>query len=186
MTTLLEDAKCLSNDQYGAAGMHFSTNDMQRKTGVKRHRLHNWILTKTFLPSEASRVAGGHGIDSEYSQTDLYRIALLRKLIENGFHATTAALVVNGTDFKNLHGLHDLHIQEKKAENPGLILCLGRRFKNGEEANMDVWVETPGYRHLHGKGAQLQEKVIKLFNQRQYDDVYLINLSKLIEEVDGR
>lgn len=163
--------------------MRFSTNDVQRKTGVKRHRLHTWVLTGLFTPSAFSKVAGGHGIVSEYSRGDLYRIALLRKLIENGIHGTTASAVINGPNFESFY---DLHIQEKKAKNPGLILCVGRRFSNGKESALNIWIETPGSFSLRGDGAQLQNQVIKLFNDRRYDDVMLLNLSKLIDEVDER
>jgi DNA-binding transcriptional MerR regulator len=162
--------------------MGFSTNDVQRKTGVKRHRLHTWILTGLFIPSSESKVAGGHGISSEYTRGDLYRIALLRKLIENGIHGKIAAAVINGQDFE---AFHILHMQEKESARPGLILCLARRFKNGEAQEVDIWIEAPGDWPRRGLKAQLQGAVVNRFNDRHYDDVLLINLSKIIDEVES-
>jgi DNA-binding transcriptional MerR regulator len=75
--------------------MSYSMKEIEKKTGVKRHCLHTWILIGLFIPSPESKIARGNGIRSEYSEKDAYKISLLKKLLEAGIHGKLAKLLTS-------------------------------------------------------------------------------------------
>jgi DNA-binding transcriptional MerR regulator len=64
------------NEKYTAA-------NVLKITGVKRQRLHDWI-DRGFLSPSIQR-AEGAGTKNIFNRYDLYRIAIFKKLVEEGF-----------------------------------------------------------------------------------------------------
>ncbi|MFA5180583.1 MAG: MerR family transcriptional regulator [Syntrophales bacterium] len=157
----------------------FTTNEMERKTGVKRLRLHSWIKDALFVPSTSSKIAGGHGVGSLYSQEDLYKIALLKKLLERGMHGKAAAAMLplkwNILDLRRMGEAFKGHV---------LLLCVIRRFENGQEIGSKRFLEILG--STDQSGIRLTGKLEEYFNIQEYDDAIIINMTKLIAEVDKK
>lgn len=157
--------------------MEYFAGDVERITGVQRLRLHHWMKEGFLVPS--GQIARGHGTKNIYTREDLYKIALLKKLIESGIHGWAAQALL-GYDLRLLWGIH-----KGRLENlPPLQLCILRRF------SADKGVEVMALDNI-GEFCQgevkepLSTQISWLFGKENYDDAIVINLSKLIDEVDS-
>ncbi|MEI6313944.1 MAG: MerR family transcriptional regulator [Syntrophus sp. (in: bacteria)] len=172
----------------GGKIMEYSTGDMERSTGVTRLRLHGWIKDGLIVPSAATKIASGHGVKNKFAQDDLYKIALLRKLIESGIHGKAAAALIP-LDWTNLKARHEREISRGRVR----ILCAIRRFD--EYLNTGIRRDnTHSLEHCflaalgdHDKpGTGFADEIMECFAYRSYDYAIIVNLSKLIEEAEVR
>ena len=159
--------------------MIFYADDVKRITGVERLRLHNWMKAGFITPS--GQVAKGHGTKNEYTIEDIYKITLLKKLIENGMHGSSAALFVNTcteTTWKLQNAL-------KKKELPGLILCMGYQFVKGNDAHVETWIDVSS--EVRDKwNRETGIEIRRLFTELNYDQVIVLNIGKLVDDVNSR
>jgi hypothetical protein len=158
--------------------MDFFSSDVEKITGVQRLRLHNWIKAEFIKPS--GQIALGHGKKNTYTLNDLYNISLFKKLIENGMHGWQASLIV---------GAHEnIWDYEKSVNSKGVdrtILCIGLKFETGEKIpKLSPWVDIPSKkRNDVNKEVGLETR--RLFDL-DFDQVVLINIGKIINDVDSR
>lgn len=158
--------------------MDFFAGDVERITGVQRLRLFHWLKEGFLCPS--IQVAQGTGDRNVFSIEDIYQIALLKKLMGNGFHGKTASTFLNIP----WESIRNRHIAQKSKNLPGLILCVVRRFVDGKKPDASAWTIVPGQGEDVEK--RLIDNIINRFNELRYDEAILINLSKVIDEVDNK
>jgi len=73
--------------------MKYTFGDVERITGVQRLRLHHWMKEGFLIPS--GQVARGSGTKNIYTDEDIYKIKLLKKLLEAGIHGKLAKLLTS-------------------------------------------------------------------------------------------
>lgn len=156
----------------------FFYSDVERITGVQRLRLHHWMKEGFLIPS--GPVAKGHGTKNVYTREDLYKIALLKKLIENGMHGWQAASFVK----LSMTATRKAHQLLKAKGLPGLILCVGLRFVSGKMAEVEPWIDIPS-EPRDTTNRDTGTEIRRLFNKLKYDQIIAINMEKLIDEVDS-
>ena len=66
----------------------FTTFEIEKKLGIPRNRLQQWIDRGFVTPSEQAR---GHGTKNRFSRHDLYRIELFRRLAWYGLSRKESA-----------------------------------------------------------------------------------------------
>ncbi len=173
--------------------MSFQASDIQRICGVKRLRLHQW-MEEGFISPSIQR-ASGHGTRNVWSKSDLYRILLLKRLIENGFHRKAAATILNSIDFEEVHKTLDgeyLRGQGSKKwfssrEDLWLVIC--REWSDGDDQKTyyfayPYWAvrTSPGF---ESRTLDVRLKIAK-DHQFAWDDAVIINIAKLVEKVDAK
>jgi hypothetical protein len=172
----------------------FLASAVTKITGVKLNRLQPWMERKFITPS--IEVASGHGTRNRFNRADLYKIATLKKLVEGDFHRKVAANIVSAAfmgmktnqdqkraesgegGIKSVFWFVIISQQEGRTRtitdsflHSPLDVCFGKNDK-GEIIEQDPMV-------------QLNEKIIDGF-EKGGDDVFILNLSKIIDEVDSK
>ena len=155
--------------------MDYYYADVERITGVSRLRLHHWIKERFLSPH---LFAQGHGTKNIYTRGDIYGIALFKRLIESGMHGRIAAVAMH----HSFELVREEHQRQKSENGPGVMLCIATHFSDGKEAGVssevldDLWDRNR---------PSLSERISTYFNEDKYDQVILINLSKLFDEIDS-
>jgi len=158
--------------------MEFQWAEVERITGVKRIRLHQWIEAGFITPS--LQVAKGSGSRHIWSKTDLYNIILFKRLVESGIHRNTAAKLIPNVGFDDINKIYR---PEKERGGPGEVwLVIARRWGNGQ----DEGVESFAYPWIHGELKNNLADVLGEINEdRGWNDAIIINVTKLAEYVDS-
>ena len=171
--------------------MEFYASDVTKITGVKRLRLHQWIEQGFLRPS--IQEASGHGTRNIYSRADLYKIALFKKLVESGLQRKRVAEIIN-TKFSVGDQENSLGAWLKK-EKRDFWFVVGRK-----ESELSVFVHqlapTP---KTYGLGEKVEEyksrgkapsktvyETVKNWFEDGGDDVFIINLSKVMKDIDQK
>lgn len=164
--------------------MSYQAADIERICKIKRLRLHTWVAEGWITPSVQK--ASGHGTRNIWSRTDLYKIMLLKRLIENGFHRKAAAGILGNYHFD---GIRKLNEDEKKLSPVGslwLVIC--RRWNGDEEKGIRSF-PYPFLGVRNSESYKVSALDVLLGNMRHgdfnWDDTVIINLSKLIEDTDA-
>lgn len=82
--------------------------DIERITGVRRLRLFHWVKQGYIVPSRS--YGQGYGTKNVFSRDDIIKIALLKHLIEQGFHAKLASKLIN--DIKGSYDVIKIELTE--------------------------------------------------------------------------
>lgn len=143
----------------------FYAPDVETITGVKRLRLHQWIDRGYFTPS--IKRARGSGTKNVFSRRDLYTIETFKRLIESGFSRSLAKTYI---DLKGID-----YMRTRFPEMKYMFLAVFRRRLDDGEYVLDP---SP---HI----VIDQEQTTLLYDKlAAADDIFMINLLKLINEVD--
>lgn len=74
--------------------MQFSTFDIQKKLGINRNTIQQWLDSGFITPSIQRSI--GQGTRNRFSLADLYQIELFRRLLDLGLHRRFAAKLTVG------------------------------------------------------------------------------------------
>lgn len=148
--------------------MEFFAGDVERITGVQRLRLHHWLKEGFLSPSV--QIAQGGGDRNIYSREDLYKIALMKRLLESGVHGKIAKSLLNW----NFEDLRTMHLQAKK-EAKQMALSVARALDNSKPPEVII--------SIHKQFPILEDRVYEFF-KLGYDIMLIINMSRVIDEVD--
>lgn len=146
----------------------FSSKEVLQITDVKRTRLHQWQEYGWLKPS--GEVAYGHGTRNLYTRQDLYNIRLFREITERGLHRKVVGSFLSHVD--------DYPIKDNQ-DWGSIDLWL---FARVEDEIIPICVE-------HDRiDEPLFSFVCKDLNKpvKYFDDIYIINFSKIREEVDSK
>lgn len=100
----------------------YSTFDVCRIVGVSKERFREWIIREYVRPS---RPADGQGTRAEFSINDVYRIAIFKNLIENGFSREKASKYIKSMTKDNLDNINSImFIQHNVGSSDSKIECL--------------------------------------------------------------
>jgi len=158
---------------------NFSASDVERITGVGRIRVHHWIKEGFFTPS--GEVAKGHGRKNIYTLEDLYKIALLKKLIENGLHGWAASSLL-GYDFKLFRQIYQ-GMKDNGITDKSLSFCVVMKFSEEKGIEVDTLNNLQDiYPKEH---AECMSVTISRIFADGYDQAVVVNISKLFEDVDS-
>lgn len=160
---------------------HYYAKDVERITGVQRLRLHHWMKEGFFIPS--GEVKKGHGNKNIYTIEDLYKIALLKKTIENGLHGWAAGQLLC-YDLMLLRGIHQ-SMKTDKLTDKSLSLCVLMRFSKEREIEVEI-LDNLGDIYPQNNIEPMSISISKAFAKSGYDEAVIVNLSKLFDEVDLR
>jgi DNA-binding transcriptional MerR regulator len=80
--------------------MEFYTSDVTRITGVKRNTLQQWMDRHFIKPS--IQEAEGSGSRNIFSEVDIHKIILFKKLIEAGLARKVASQCINADRFEKV------------------------------------------------------------------------------------
>jgi DNA-binding transcriptional MerR regulator len=102
--------------------MEFYTSDVTRIAGVKRNTLQQWLDRHFIKPS--IQEAEGSGSRNIFSEEDLHKIIVFKKLIEAGLARKVAAKCINADKFeKVIQKGYDDFIHTAPAEKPVLFIA---------------------------------------------------------------
>jgi len=82
------------------APIEFYTSDVTRITGIKRNTLQQWMDRRFIKPS--IQEAAGSGSRNIFSEVDLHKIIVFKKLIEAGLARKVAAKCINAYNFERV------------------------------------------------------------------------------------
>lgn len=139
----------------------YSTSDVCRILSVSPERLREWMIRKFVEPS--IQKAKGQGTRAEFSIDDLYRIALFKELIENGFSRETAANYIKLISSVDLEDVD--------------MICIMRN--NEKPDDMDIIIANPPF----GVG-KIQTGLFK--GRPDWDFNFNINLEKIKKTVTAK
>ena len=71
---------------------HFTTTDIDRRLGIKRNRIKNWLMEWFILPT--FEVETSRGMKSYFGKEALYRLKLFEQLVEMGVPRRTASVLI--------------------------------------------------------------------------------------------
>jgi len=86
--------------------LEFFYRDIEKITGMERLRLHSWIEKGIFAPSGI--ISNGYGTKNKYTVDDIYKIVLIKKLMEGGIHGQICKQIVLSVNFKDVNGLYEI------------------------------------------------------------------------------
>ena len=164
--------------------MQFYASDITEITGVKRLRLHTWIEKGYIEPS--IQKGQGPGSRNIFSRDDVYRIVILKRLVENGFLREEAARLAN-VDFDliedrrlkhdNVGKLHTLfkHTNLSGKEYEYVVFC---RYYNRGKAQI---VPT---RYFAEDQITIHDALLQALPYA--DDIFMINLKRLKDDIDKK
>jgi len=149
----------------------FYTSDVIIYTGVTKPSLEHWIARGWVRPS----IQASSGIETEniFSRTDLYHIALIKKVHESGFSAELAVQKINIYPICNT--------SDKGSSYNPVGIALSRVTSDGEYQTQGAWIISPlidkktGWDSLALIAQRLNEGA---------DDFYILNFTKLKEQID--
>lgn len=142
--------------------MEFLAKDVEKITGVKRNRLQQWLERGFIAPSV--QVAYGHGTRNIWSTSDLYTIALFKKVTESGLSRKVvsdflSAGTLGGDKLDKVIFL--LYMRKEGKTNAASLF-----FSEDDDVVLDL--------------ASIQESL----DMVPFDDIYIVNFAKLKEAVD--
>jgi DNA-binding transcriptional MerR regulator len=69
----------------------FSTFDIMKILSIPRERLRDWMNRGFIVPTKKAQ---GYGTKAVFSQEDVYKVGLFKKLLEMGFKRKKAAVII--------------------------------------------------------------------------------------------
>lgn len=148
--------------------MEFYIRHVTKITGVKRLRLHQWIERGYIKPS----IQHGQksGTPNLFSKEDLYRIELFKRLVGNGFSRELASSFVTFFTHKD-----PFTLAENVFSTDIQYLWLIFFRENGIIKNVETIVQGIN-----------EKSLIAEFQDPNVDDIFLINIAKIMKEVDEK
>jgi hypothetical protein len=125
-------------------------------------------------------VKKGHGTKNIYTLDDLYKIALLKKLIESGIHGFVASSLL-GYNFPLLRSIHE----ERSNPDHILTICVLMRFAKDKDPEVTTLNNLSDLYPRKGDKS-LMEQISNLFIEHKYDQAIIVNLAKIFDDVDSR
>ena len=115
----------------------FTTAELSKITGIKLSRLNTWLNLNLIRPS--IQTATGYGSKNVFSELDLYRVILMKKMIEGGYSREIASDIVNNVPFYDdeQYGLPKLLSRPSTPEDKirhDLWLIIFKNWDRGEKA----------------------------------------------------
>lgn len=173
----------------------FLASAVTKITGVKLNRLQPWMERGFITPS--IEVAAGHGTRNRFNRADLYKIATLKKLVEGDFHRKVAANIVSAA-FMGMRTRQDQKRAENKEKGVKSVIwfVVISRQEGGKRTVADSFLHSPydlyfvkdeTTKQIIQKDpmTSLSDKIVAGF-EKGGDDVFVLNLSKIIDEVDSK
>jgi hypothetical protein len=102
----------------------YTTFDIEKKLGIPRNRLQQWLDRAIITPSIEQ--ARGHGTKNRFSRNDLYRLELFQRLVRCGFSRREASeeSVMNFDNVSERENRY-LVVRRKILDDPAAFLEVG-------------------------------------------------------------
>ena len=165
--------------------MEFLASDVEKITGVKRTRLQAW-MEKGYIRPEI-QTADGHGTRNIWSLSDIYSIAIFKKITESGVSRDLAGKYIKKGYIQSTYKVAEirktlfiLYFREGESVE-GILIQYDACEKCGEpkkgESIMQCEHNSPLINIL---------KFARKVGLPNFDDVYILNFYKIWKEINAR